>query len=458
MRLSERGAIRSAIADGGFGLYPAGRLLEMIKASLAGDELRGDFDPHVAFDKVMRAQGPQEPAARVVFERDLNLLAERLKAMRPEYDIDPIFDRMQSEAPALAKRYYGIDGFAAPRPRVLEYFFEGINDMYKDGDWFAFNVNKTESIEMNVPVGTYFKRDQVSPGQPEFVALHEANHAMQEIAASPEGICHYVPWFDEGLADAIGRMMLFRVTRDESLIAKLKRFRTEVEVDDPRKATYHYAEQIASLMLVRGRLPFAKALMRARRRDPFAIDWSALGTQIRSGLDPHVALINAYRGSKREMFMKKFEREETAFRKESDLDATDLRVLSMFLASERPACLTAGEYSAALWLVEEVAKRPNPHSIVSDAPDAKGEGEAAAIPSIAPASGLSEDAWKKDSSLELKIVIKESDIPEQLRAGVAELASKYFITKRMVDGGLVYQPYGGGLPYRLGTGELRCTY
>ncbi len=457
MKLSERGAIRSAIADGGFGLYPAGRLMDSIKAGLSGDDLRGDFDPSATAEKVLRAQGPGEPQARAVFEQDISLLVERLRAMNPEYDIDSVFDRMQAEAPALAKRYYGIASFDAPRPRVLEYFFEGINDMYKDGDWFAFNVNRAESAEMNVPIGTYFKRDQVSPGQPEFVAMHEVNHAMQDMAASPEGFHHYVPWFDEGLADSFGRMMLFRVTKDESLIAKVKRFRTEVEADDPRKAAYHYADQIASMMLIRGRLPFVKALMRARKRDPFSIDWSGLGDRIMAGIDPHVALINAYRGSKPEQFSKKFEREETAFRKESDLDAIDLRVLAMFLASERPACLSAFEYRAALWLADEIARRPNPHRIVMER-EKKNEEEITLGPILESASVVTDEALKKDRSLEARIAIRDADVPEEHKAGVAELAAKYMITKRIVGEELVYQPYGGGLPYRLGTGEIRCTY
>ncbi|MBN1283586.1 MAG: hypothetical protein JXA24_07440, partial [Proteobacteria bacterium] len=442
MRLSERGAIRAAIAEGGFGLYPAGRLMERIKAGVPGDELKGDFDPSSTADKVALAHGPQGDAARAVFSRDIGLIAERLRLMKPEYDIESVFDSMQAETPALAKRYYGIEEFTAPRPCVVEYFFEGITDIYRDGDWFAFNVNRAESAEMNVPVGTYFRRDQVSPGQPEFTAMHEANHAMQDLAAAPDGFHHYVPWFDEGLADVFGRMMLFRATRDEALISRVKRFRTEVEADDPRRASYHYADQIISTMLTRARLPFAKALMRARKRDPFSIDWSALGDRIISGIDPHVALLNSYQGAKRDQFAKKFEREETAFRKDADLDGTDLRVLSMFLASERPACLSAEEYRAAIWLSEEIARRPSPHSMVE------------AGPSLAPASSVTEEAAKKDPSLEARIVIRETDVPYEHKAGVGELAAKYMITKRMVGEALVYQPYGGGLPYRLGTGEI----
>ena len=421
MRLSERGAIRSAIAEGGFGLYPAGRLIDLIMEGVGGDGLRGDFDPAATADKVMHARPPEDAAARSVFDRDIKLVADRLRAMSADYDIEPVFDRMQAEAPALAKRYYSIEGFEAPRPKVLEYFFEGYSDIYKDGDWFAFNVNSAESKEMGVPIGTYFKRDQVSPGLPEFVAMHEANHAMQEKAALPEGINHYVPWFDEGLADAFGRMMLFRTTKDEALLSKIKLFRAEVDVIDPRKATYHYGEETATLMLMRGRLPFVKALMRARRRDPFAIDWSALGSAIRAGLDPHVAAARAYAGSKRDAFMKKLEREEAGFRKECDLDAADLRVLSMFLASERPACLTPQEYAAALWLAEEVAKQSDP-------------------------------------ALAVQFVIGDEQIMPEHKEGVAALAAKYFITKRMEGDKLVYQPYGGGLPYRLGTGEIRCSY
>jgi len=421
MRLSERGAIRSAIAEGGLGLFPAGRLMEMIKAGNPGDELKGDFDPQATVEKLRGARGPEGGAAKAVFDRDIGILAERLGLMPANYDIEAAFDMMLTVAPELAKRYYGVENFEAPRPKVVEYFFEGFSDVYKDGDWFAFNVNSAESAEMNVPVGTYFKRDQVSPGLPEFSAMHEANHAMQEAASLPDGFNHYLPWFDEGLADAFGRMMLYRTMKDEALMGKLRRFRTEVESLDPRKATYHFGEETASLLLLRGRLPFAKALMRARRREPFSVDWSTMGGLIKEGVDPHVAVLKSYVGSKQAAFQKKLDRDEKAFRKGPDLDASDLRALTMFLASERPACLPPEEYAAALWLASEAAKAPDP-----------------------------EQAFK--------ISIAESDVPAEHKNGAAKLASIYFITKREEEGRIVYSPYGGGLPYRLGSGEIRCTY
>ncbi len=409
MRLSERGAIRSAIADGGFHLYPAGRLLELIQAAFPGDGLRGDFDPAATAEKVGRVQGPSDPQAAAIFARDRELLLQRLLAIPPEYDIEAVFDRMMEAVPAMARRYYGIEGFAAPRPRVLEYYFEGMNDLYRDGDWFAFNVSKAESAELSVPVGTYFKRDQVAPGHPEFVALHEANHAMQELTALPEGRHHYVPWLDEGMADVMARMMLLRATGDEPMMLKLKRFRTEIEISDPRKATYHYGEETAALLLLRGRLPFLRALMAARRRDPEGIDWNALAVMLREGIDPHVAAVKSCRHLPSAAWLKRLERDEVRFRSQGDLDATDLRSLTLFLATERPACLPAGEYAAALWLAARTE-------------------------------------------------VREAEVPEELREGAAALAAKYFVIKKEVAGEKVYDPAGGGLPYRLGCGELRCAY
>jgi hypothetical protein len=453
MKLSERGAIRSAIADGGFHLYPAGRLMELLLASLNGDNMRGDFDPSTTVEKISRVRGPLDPIAADLFQRDMDLLKTRLKTMEPEYDIESVFDRMMQAAPDMAKRYYGIEGFEALRPKVVEYFFEGYNDLYKDGDWFAFNVNQAESKELTVPVGTYFKRDQVSPGHPEFTAMHEANHAMQERAFTPEGVHHYVPWLDEGLADAMARMMLVRATGDWKLMSKLKRFKSEVEVTDPRKSTYHYGEETALLMLIRGRLPFVKAFMGARRREPYSIDYNFLGEAIKEGVDPHVAVVQSYKGGLERSFLKKIERDETKFRKDADLDNSDLKVLSMFMASERPACLSPAEYKAAIWITGEIQKNPCEHHVPSDAVPSNPNQE-----SLIPCSSLAADIWKKIAGLETKIVVKDSSVPSELKEGIAHLTAKYFILKKTIGDELVYEPYGGGLPYRLGSGEIRCTY
>jgi hypothetical protein len=211
MRLSERGAIRRAIAEGGIHLYPAGRLMDFIKAGLAGDELRGDFEKTTTAEKVTRAAGPEDASAREIFKRDIGLISERLSKMEPNYDIESVFDRMMEAAPQMAHRYYGIEDFEAPRPKVLEYYFEGYSDLYKDGDWFAFNVNSAESKEMNVPIGTYFKRDQVTPGHPELVSMHEANHAMQERAFLSKNAHQYVPWLDGRLeADGVAEEVAHR--------------------------------------------------------------------------------------------------------------------------------------------------------------------------------------------------------------------------------------------------------
>ncbi|MFH0798918.1 MAG: hypothetical protein V2A66_01910 [Pseudomonadota bacterium] len=460
MILSERGAINSALADGGFSLYPAGRLLEVIRAGLPGDELCGNFDPAATAEKICRVPGPEGALARRAWERDRALLCERLKGMRAEYDIDTIFDKMMEVVPQMAKRYYGIDGFEAPRPKVVEYYFEGFNEMYKDSDWTAFNVNRAESHELSVPVGTYFKRDQVSPGMPEFVSLHEANHAMQDAAMQPEGFLHYVPWLDEGLADAFGRMMLFRATGDEEIIGKLKGFRTEVEVTDSRKVTYHYGEQTAILLLQRGRLPFVKALMRERKHDPFSIDWNAFALKIRSGWDPHIAVVSSYLGAKSDAFRKRMEREETAFRKDADFDQSDMRILAMFLATQGPACIPIDEHSAAAWIAAEAARRPSMHFVdpmaipASDREKINGWKEDAPFP----ASSVPDAIWKKTPELDMKVLIRAEDVPPEFKDGVDKIASKYFVIKRKIGETVVFEPYGGGLPYRLGTGEIRCSY
>ncbi|MFH1829270.1 MAG: hypothetical protein ABH871_00640 [Pseudomonadota bacterium] len=445
MKLSERGAMRSAIADGGFHVYPAGRLMELVLAGLSADDLRGDFNPATTIDKMSQTKGPDDPLASKLFHLDIDLLKSRLSTMEPDYDIEGVFDRMMQAAPDMAKRYYGIDGFEPCRPKIVEYFFEGYNELYKDGDWFAFNVSTPESKELSVPVGTYFKRDQVSPGHPEMTAMHEANHAMQERAFTPEGVHHYVPWLDEGLADAMARMMLVRATSDWTLMSKLKRFKSELEVTDPRKSTYHFGEETAILMLMRGRIPFIKAFMAARRREPYSIDYNFLGEAIKEGVDPHVAVVQAYKGDQERSFLKRIERDETKFRKDADLDGTDLKVLSMFMASERPACISPAEYKAALWITEEVKKTPCEHWV-------PGEN------SLVPCSSVGGDVWKKTAGLETKIVVKDSSVPFELKDGIAKLTAKYFILKKTIGDELVYEPYGGGLPYRLGTGEIRCTY
>lgn len=460
MQLSERGAIRSAIADGGFHLYPAGKLLDIISSSLAGDKLNGDFDPRSTLEKLDRVAIDGNSEAKQVFEQDMRLLKTRLSAMQPQYDIEGCFDKMMAAIPQMAKRYYGLENFEAPRPKIVEYFFEGYNELYKDGDWFAFNVNSHEAKEMNVPIGTYFKRSQVSPGHPEFTTLHEANHAMQDAAGIYPDFHHYVPWFDEGFADALGRMMLYRATNDESLLFKIKNFRTEVEVTDPRKITYHYDEEIAALTLMRGRLPFFKALLKARGKEPFAFDWSAYANNLKTGQDPHVALINSYTGGKKDAFIKRFEKDETAFRKEGDLDQKDLKVLSMFIAVQAPARIEAAEYNAALWLANAVREVPGPHFVDPAAIPADYKNKIANFTegNIVPAASVPDEVWKKVAGLHTKVLVRESDIPENFKESIDALAAKYFVIKREIDGTIVFEPYGGALPYRLSYGELRCAY
>jgi len=403
---------------------------------------------------------PEDEHARAIFTEDVNLLCSHLSEVDAEYNIESVFSKMSADLPAMAKRYYGIDGFTPVKPQIVEYYFEGINDLYKDADWIAFNVTEAESRELNVPVGTYFKRDQVSPGIPEFGVMHEANHAMHELVATPMGVHFYVPWLDEGLSDIIGRMMLFATTEDEKLLRKVKNFKTEVEVTESRKVTYHYGEETAALLLLRGRLPLMKALLKARQRDPYCIDWAGLAVSIKRGIDPHIGIVTAYCGAKKETFQKQLERDETNFRKEADLNQADLRVLAMFLATQRPAVIPANEYRAALWFAEEAKKDPSPHFID---PAAIPEGLRPQMPnwkpdSLIPISAVPEAISKKMSGLKTKIVIRYDDVPLNFKTGADSLSNNYFVIKRRIGEAVVYEPYGGGLPYRLGSGELRCSW
>ncbi len=460
MKLSERGAIRSAISDGGINLYPAGKLTDIITASLSGDKLDGDFNPEFTAAKLLSVAGPSDPDASEIFKKDISIVADRVSKMESEYRIESVFEKMAKALPAMAKRYYGLDNLEFTTPKVIEYYFEGHSEIYKDADWFAFNVNHSEAKELGVPFGIYFKRSQVTPGMPEYVTMHEANHVMQEKAASAKGYHSYIPWFDEGFADALGRMMLYRATEDEEMLRRVKNFRTEIDVTDPRKVTYHYGEETAILTLLRGRLPFARALMSLRKNDPFSVDWNAYANFIKSGIDPHIAVAKAYAGKKQDHFKKAIERDEKKFRTESDLDEMDLRVLSMFCATQAPATLPASEYKACMWLLEEVEKRPSPYfvdpEIIPAAMRAKvpGWNEETALP----ASSIPAELWDKSPEIGLKVLIPESAILENFKAGIDKLATMYFIIKRTIGGAAYYEPFGGGLPYRIKTGEIRCSY
>jgi hypothetical protein len=460
MKLSERGAIKSAIADGGFHLYPAGNLLKIISQNLGGDNLEGDFDVSTTPEKLSRIEGPSDPDANELFKKDLAILTGRLSVMEANYDIEAVFDHMSGSLKNLAKRYYGIEDIEFPRPQIVEYYFEGYSDIYKDADWSAFNVNSMESKELGIPVGIYFKRSQVAPGYPELVTMHESNHVMQEHTAMPVGYHSYLPWMDEGFADCLGKMMLFRATEDEKLLGKIKTFRTELEVTDQRRVTYHYGEETAILTLLRARLPFARTLMAVRRREPFSLDWNVYANLIRDGLDPHVAIIKAYKGNKLETFKKKIENDEKQFRSEGDLDQMDLRILSQAIATQPPATLEASEYKAALWLVDEVEKNNVAHFVDPEIIPEKLRGKIKDWTCDVAIAGskLPAEIWEKVPEAKIKTIIHESAVPEKLKSGVDKLSTMYFVIKRKIGSDLYYEPYGGGLPYRLGTGEIRCSY
>jgi len=367
---------------------------------------------------------------------------------------------MDRALPSMAKRYYGIDNFEPTKASIVEYYFEGHKDLYKDADWSAFNVNSMEAKDLGVPVGIYFKRNQVAPGIPEYVCMHEANHVMQEAVAIPKGYHSYVPWMDEGFADAFGKMMLFRATEDETLIRKVKTFRTEIDVTDQRKVTYHYGEETAILTLIRGRLPFTRALLGTRQREPFSVNWDGYANLIKEGIDPHVALIKAYVGKKPDVFKKTIEREEKKFRGENDLDQMDLRILTTFLATQAPATLNALEYKTSLWITEEALRKPNPHFVDPEIIPEKFRGKVQNwnVNEATPAGNIPAEVWQKAPEANVRILIPESSIPEHFKDSINKLAAMYFVLKRQIGEKFYFDPYGGGLPYRLGTGEVRCSY
>ena len=460
MRLSERGAIKSAIAMGGFHLYPAGKLLNIIQEGLSGDNLQGDFQPETTVTKIKSVSGPADKLAGNVFEKDKTLLIERILKINPEYDIDSVFDKMAEALPKLAKKYYGIEDFEPIRPSVVDYYFEGHSDVYKNADWSAFNVNSVESKELSVPVGIYFKKSQVTPGMPEYVTMHETNHMMQEKVATPNGYHHYIPWFDEGFADVFGKMMLFRATEDENMLLKLRYFRCEIDIMDQRKVTYSFGEETALLTLMRARLPFTKALMTIRKENTYDLDWNKYANLIKQGHDPHVAVLKAYTGKKIDTFRKKIERSELKFRNEGDLDQMDLRIISLFLSSEAPAKLKPLEYNACIWIADEIKKRPCPHFVDPEIIPEKYRAKIAdyTIDAAIPADKIPAEAWEKAPEISVKILVEESAVPEQFKQGLDKLSDMYFVIKRKIGDKFYYEPYGGGLPYRFGTGEIRCDY
>ena len=77
---------------------------------------------------------------------------------------------------------------------------------------------------------------------------------------------------------------------------------------------------------------------------------------------------------------------------------------------------------------------------------------------LVPGTSMTDAVWKKANGLSIKALIPETEIPSHFKDGVAKLASMYFILKREVGGSVVYEPYGGGLPYRIETGEVRYAY
>lgn len=459
MKLSERGALRAALADGRYAVYPAGRLLELVTKTLGGDALRDDFEPERTVAKLEKARGELSGAGAEVVLADLAQLAERVATLPVSYDIDAVFDAMMAAVDAMAKRYYGVEGIVVPRPRVVEYYFEGFSELYRDGDWFAFNVSQAESLELGVPVGTFFKRSQVSPGQAEFTAFHEANHVMQEAAMLPEGVHQYVPWLDEGLADALGRLMLLRATKDEQLLGRVRAFRTEIEVTDPRKVTYHHGEQTALLLLLQGGLPLCKSLMRVRRAEPFSVDWAALARQLRAGAEPRAAVSEAAQADARVRVKSFLAHGEERFRGLGELDDLDRKAIRAFLGTQPPACIPAAEYEAARWLAAQLEGERGrlwlDPAAVPEAERAKVDGwreDAPLRPAAVPA-----ELWQKAPALELKLLVARDDVPAAMREAADKLGAQYFVIKRQIGQTLVYEPHGGGLPCRLATGEVRCA-
>lgn len=450
MILSERGAIKAAICDGNYHIYPAAKLIEHIKSRLPGEDFRGDFNREKIIAKIRSVSIEGDSRTKAILKEDLDSLCTRLKKIDPEYDIESIFKKMEQSLPEMAMRYFGIRDYKPVKTEVIEYFFEGYNDVYKDADWNAFNVDEAESKEYNVPVGIYFKRSQVAPGYPEYVVMHENVHQFTAPASMDELTHYYVPWVMEGFADTFGFLMLYRATKDFELVRRTKKLALEFDVMDSRKATYHFESNIASLFTSSAGLPFTKAFLDIIARDRRNLDFTGIGNSLMAGVGAFDAVITGYTGDEREAFKKHLRTSEEEYKSAGDFNDDDRMMLRYFSSREAPSTLKPPEYRAAIWLVKELMENTGAHYVHTKLLDGKYGGELVKI------GAIGEAAWKAVPKGHNSFLVLKDDIPPDLQEAAETLGNYFFIVKKEFSGKVYFDVYGGGLPYRVGTGEIRC--
>ncbi len=445
MQLSERAAIVSAIVDGKFHIYPAGKLMELIKKTCSGDRLDADFDRVRTVEKIKKISLSQFDAdTKAILEDDLTALCKILAEMDNKYDFEGEIAAITSKLPPLADLYFGIKNFKSEPVVMVEYYFEGYNDLYKNSDWYAFNVDPVESAQMKVPVAAYYKRSWIMPFSTPHSIIHENIHQMQALSIIPKGEHRYVPWFDEGMADVVSLMMFYKITNDRKRFFKIKKFMSEVEVLATRKATYAYAFRLFGRLIGMAGWPFFRALAEIYGKYYFDIDLNVLADGIIQGVEPRDLIGRTYKGAEKNAFEREFGEIEKKHLKSGGIEEKDLEVLNIFAVMQPPAALSAAEYRAALWFNEQVTKFAEKHL-------AKVE-----LDKLQPVKDFSSEARNKIAGFNEKVVVLEKDIPAELKAGAEELGNKYFAVKSEIGGKVIFDAWFGGLPFRLGCGEIRC--
>ncbi len=445
MILSERAAIVTALADGGFHIYPAGKLNELIKKYTEGDTLQGNFERHKTIEKVRLALSKYLKGGKhAALESDFDLLCKRLNDFDPNYDFENEVEAITKKLPTLAKRYFGIDGYQSVYSKIVEYYFEGFNEMYKDADWYAFNVNDVEAREMKVSVGTYYKRSWIMPFNTAWAIVHENIHQMHRSVSQPAGSDRYVPWICEGIADVFGVLMLYKVGGNKNKIAMMKRFVEEVEVLNPRKAAYYYGFRIVMELLRNSGLGFMRALFEMTKEDVYGINWDVLAHGVQNGVLAHKLIPYIYLGEDKAAFERKFLKLEEEYSKKFKLDEGDQEVLSLFATMQPPSVITEAEYASAMWLKKQSIEKMEENWIVTEQDK------------LIRVKDVAAKEREKIEGFNEKVVIMEADVPKELVDGTKELCKKYFVVQREVEDKMVLSVWRGGLPFRLGCGEVRC--
>lgn len=444
MQLSERAAIVSAIAEGGFHVYPAGKLNELIKKYSDGDTLQGNFDPVKTVEKVRLAYSKYEKK-NPVLDEDFNLLCKRLKDFNPVYDFETEVETISKKLPALAKKYFGLNKFESANSKIVEYFFEGFADLYRDADWYAFNVNSVESKEMNVPIGTYYKRSWIVPLYTPWAIIHENIHQMHHAVSAPPGSDRYVAWILEGVADVYGILMFHKIIGNKNRTVMIKRFVEDVQVLDPRKAAYYYGFRIVLELIRNSGLGFMMALFNMTKDDLYSVNWDVLANGVRNGVLPHKLVPYLCSGEEREAFEHKFFKLEKEFSKIFKLDDDDMEVLRLFATMQPPSVITPEEYSAAIWIKKQSIENMEENWVEIE--DGK----------LVQVKEISVDERKKIVGFNEKVVVLNDVVPKEFALGVKELCKKFFIVQRDVGDKVVISCWRGGLPFRMGCGEIRCA-